>query len=71
MQAVLPEMKERGDGVILATHGIAAVRALPNLNGPGAASAAARNFLHYLNAELSGAGVYAGNLVVGGFIARD
>ena len=70
VQAVLPEMKERGDGVILATHGIAAVRSLPNLSGPGTASAAARNYLHCLNAELSGSGIYVGNLVVGGFIAR-
>ncbi len=70
VQAVAPEMRERRDGVILATHGIAAVRALPNLSGPGTASAAARNYLHCLNAELSGTGVYAGNLVVGGFIAR-
>jgi short-subunit dehydrogenase len=70
VRAVSPEMKERRDGIILATHGIAAVRALPNLSGPGTASAAARNYLHCLNAELSGTGVYAGNLVVGGFIAR-
>jgi NADP-dependent 3-hydroxy acid dehydrogenase YdfG len=70
VQAVLPEMKERGDGVIFATHGVAAVRALPKLSGPGTASAAARNYLHCLNAELAGTGVYAGNLVVGGFIGR-
>lgn len=71
VQAVLPEMKERGDGTILATHGIAAVRPLANLSGPGTATAAARNYLHCLNAELAGTGVFAGNLVVGGFIARS
>ncbi|WP_416069800.1 SDR family NAD(P)-dependent oxidoreductase [Streptomyces sp. AK02-01A] len=70
VRAVLPEMIERGDGAILATHGITTLRALPHLSGPGTVTAATRNYLHSLNAELSDTGVYVGNLIVGGYIAR-
>jgi short-subunit dehydrogenase len=70
VQAVLPGMLERREGAILATHGITAVRSLPHLSGPGTAAAAARNYLHALNAELLDTGVFAGNVVVGGYIRR-
>ena len=71
VQAVLPGMLERRDGAFLATHGITAVRSLPHLSGPGTAAAATRNYLHALNVELADTGVFAGNVVVGGYICRD
>lgn len=71
VQAVLPEMTERGDGAFLLTQGFSAVQASPHFSGPGPVMAAARNYLYSLNGELAGSGVYAGTLAVAAAIARS
>lgn len=71
VQAVLPEMTERGDGAFLLTHGFSAVLPSAHFSGPGPVMAAARNYLYSLNAELTGTGVYAGTLAVAAGIARS
>ncbi|MFE6171476.1 SDR family NAD(P)-dependent oxidoreductase [Streptomyces sp. NPDC056464] len=67
-RAVLPEMTERGDGALLMTTGLTAMRPLPHLSGPGPAMSAARNYLYALNGELADKGVYAGTLTIGAMI---
>lgn len=64
VRAVLPAMLERGQGTILLTQGSFAVQPLPFLSGPGPVMAAARNYVHSLNGELAGTGVYAGTLAI-------
>ncbi|RVX39011.1 short subunit dehydrogenase [Nonomuraea polychroma] len=71
VRAVLPEMTERGDGAILLTHGYSAVQPMPYLSGVGPVMSAARNYLHSLNGELAGTGVYAGTLAIAALIARS
>lgn len=71
VQAVLPEMIERGDGAILLTHGLSAMLPAAHFSGPGPVMSAARNYLHSLNGELAGTGVYAGTINVAGAIARS
>lgn len=71
VQAVLPEMIERGDGAILFTHGFSAMVPAPHFSGPGPVMSAARNYLYSLNGELAGTGVYAGTLNVAAAIARS
>ncbi|WP_449372592.1 hypothetical protein [Arthrobacter psychrolactophilus] len=71
VRAVLPEMLERGDGAILFTHGFSAMMPAPHFSGPGPVMSAARNYLHSLNGELAGTGVYAGTINVAGAIARS
>ncbi|MFE4499290.1 SDR family NAD(P)-dependent oxidoreductase [Rhodococcus sp. NPDC056743] len=71
VQAVLPEMIERGDGAFLLTQGFSAVVPSPNFSGPGPVMAAARNYLYSLNAELADTGVYAGTLAIAAGIARS
>ena len=62
VQAVLPEMLERGDGAILVTHGGTAARPVPGLSGVGPIMAATRNFLFALHGEVADKGVYVGTL---------
>lgn len=71
VQAVLPEMIERGDGAILFTHGFSAMMPAPHFSGPGPVMSAARNYLHSLHGELAGTGVYAGTINIAGAIARS
>ncbi|MEH0420779.1 SDR family NAD(P)-dependent oxidoreductase [Streptomyces sp. B21-083] len=66
--AVLPEMRERGDGAVLMTTGYSAVQPMPHMSGPGPVMSAARNYLYSLNAELAGTGVYAGTLTIAALI---
>lgn len=61
---VLPEMIDRGDGVILAAGGGSALTGLPHMSGMGPAMAGARNYLQSLHAEVAGKGVYVGALYV-------
>lgn len=71
VQAALPEMTERGEGAILLTQGFSAVMPAPHFSGPGPVMAAARNYLHSLNGELAGTGVYAGTVAVAAAVARS
>lgn len=70
-QAVLPEMIERGDGAFLVTHGLSAMMPAPYFSGPGPVMSATRNYVHSLNGELAGTGVYAGTINIAGGIARS
>jgi short-subunit dehydrogenase len=71
IQAVLPELVERGGGAILIGHGETAVHPMAELSGVGPAMAAMRNYLHSLNAEVAASGVYVGTIAVTAMIARS
>jgi short-subunit dehydrogenase len=71
VQAVLPEMLERGAGAILIGHGGTAVHPAAELSGVGPAMAAMRNYVHSLNAEVAASGVYVGTIAVTAMIARS
>lgn len=71
VQAVLPEMIERGSGAFLLTQGFSAVMPAPHFSGPGPVMAAARNYIYSLNGELEGTGVYAGTIAIAAGIARS
>jgi NAD(P)-dependent dehydrogenase (short-subunit alcohol dehydrogenase family) len=71
VQAVLPQMLERGDGGILIGHGLSAVEGMPFMSGIGPVMAATRNYLYSLNGELADQGVYAGTLAVAAMIERS
>lgn len=67
---VLPGMVERGEGTLLYVTGLGAVVPIPLVGVLGPASAAIRTYALTLNAALTGTGVYAGALVIGGLIER-
>jgi short-subunit dehydrogenase len=71
VQAVLPQMLERGDGGILVGHGLSAVEGTPFMSGVGPVMAAARNYLYSLHGELAGKGVYVGTLAIAAMIDRS
>jgi short-subunit dehydrogenase len=71
IQAVLPEMVERGSGAILIGHGASAVHPSAELSGVGPAMAAMRNYVHSLHEELAPRGVYVGTLAISAMIARS
>ncbi|WP_043625750.1 SDR family NAD(P)-dependent oxidoreductase [Nonomuraea candida] len=67
---VLPGMIERGEGGLLFAGGLSSVMPMPPLGALALSSAALRNYALTLNAALSGQGVYAGTLTIGGLIER-
>jgi short-subunit dehydrogenase len=67
---VLPGMLERGAGGLLFAGGVSAVQPMPFLGALAVSSAALRNYVVTLNAGLTGTGVYAGTLTIGGLVAR-
>jgi NADP-dependent 3-hydroxy acid dehydrogenase YdfG len=67
---VLPGMLERGAGGLLFAGGLSAVQPIPFLGALTVISAALRNYVVTLNAGLSGTGVYAGTLTIGGLVER-
>lgn len=69
VNAVLPEMRKRSSGAILAGFGGTAAKGLPFMSGPAPAQAAARNYLHSLHGEVAGAGIHVGMVTVSGVIA--
>lgn len=71
VQAALPSMIEQGDGAIFLTQGFSAVMPAPHFSGPGPVMAAARNYIHSLNGELQGTGVYAATIAVAAAVARS
>jgi NADP-dependent 3-hydroxy acid dehydrogenase YdfG len=66
---VLPGMIERGDGAVLFGLPVNATVPVPQTGNVGAAAAAARSYLHNLNAALADTGVYAGLLQVASMVA--
>jgi NADP-dependent 3-hydroxy acid dehydrogenase YdfG len=69
VNAVLPEFVERGSGAIVIGQGASGVHAMPGMSGPGLPMAATRNYVHSLNGELAGTGVYVGTIAVAAMIA--
>jgi short-subunit dehydrogenase len=56
-QLVLPQMKQRGEGLILNIISDAGINAYPGWGGYGASKAALEHMSRTLNAELEGTGV--------------
>ena len=67
---ILPAMIERGSGGLLFAGGLSAIHPMPALGALTVASAALRNYALTLHAGLTGTGVYAGTLTIGGLIER-
>ncbi|ADI09484.1 short-chain dehydrogenase/reductase SDR [Streptomyces bingchenggensis BCW-1] len=67
---VLPGMVERGAGGLLFAGGLSSVVPMPVLGSLALSSAALRNYALTLNAALSGQGIYAGTVTIGGLIER-
>ncbi|WP_327151707.1 hypothetical protein [Nocardia sp. NBC_01329] len=68
--AVLPAMRARGRGGRLFAGGTSSVRPMPALGQLALASAALRNYAITLHAALTGEGLYAGTLTIGGVVER-
>jgi len=68
VQAVLPDMRERGAGAILGAVAGNAVEGLPYMSGAGIAHGAARNFLFSLHGELAPEGIHVGLVCISGVI---
>ncbi|MEU8101369.1 SDR family NAD(P)-dependent oxidoreductase [Streptomyces rubiginosohelvolus] len=63
--AVLPGMREAGDGALLFTTGTTAVTPVPGMSNSGIALAGLRSWAQGLHRDLAGEGVYVGHLSVG------
>lgn len=61
-------MTERASGAVVVTGGLAAVTPIPGLSGAAPLMAATRNYVHALNAELAGTGVFVGAAYIGAMI---
>ncbi|MEV6414094.1 SDR family NAD(P)-dependent oxidoreductase [Kribbella sp. NPDC051718] len=68
VNAVLPEMLQRGTGTILIPGGLSGKYPIPMLGKLAPASAALRMYVLTLNETLKDTGVYAGALTIGGMI---
>ncbi|WP_406639333.1 SDR family NAD(P)-dependent oxidoreductase [Amycolatopsis sp. WGS_07] len=68
VQAVLGELRERGEGSILISQSVSATEPAPVLSGIGPAMAATRNYIQSLSAEISPDGVHAATLQIGAMI---
>jgi short-subunit dehydrogenase len=68
---VLPEMRSRGDGLILVGQGGSAAQGIPFMSGPGTAMAAARNYLQSLHGELVPAGIRVAMLTITALILNS
>jgi short-subunit dehydrogenase len=71
MNAVLPQMRQRGEGAILAGFGASAVVGEPFMSGPAPAQAAARNYLYSLHGEVLGDGVRVGMVTIAAVIKES
>lgn len=71
LNEVLPELRARKAGPVLAAFGGSAATGIPFLSGPGPALAATRNLIHALHGELAGEGIYAGMLTITATIERS
>jgi len=68
VRALLPGMRERGDGALLFASGTSAITPVPQLGNVGLTLAATRNYVLNLNGALAAEGVYAGVVPIGGLI---
>ncbi|MBB4796171.1 NAD(P)-dependent dehydrogenase (short-subunit alcohol dehydrogenase family) [Streptomyces nodosus] len=64
-RAVLPAMRESGDGALLFTTGMSAVRPMPMMGNTGIAMAGLRNWASAIHGDLAREGVYVGHLSIG------
>ncbi|SHG96893.1 SDR family NAD(P)-dependent oxidoreductase [Streptoalloteichus hindustanus] len=71
VRAVLPGMRERGEGGLLFAAGVSAKYPVPFMGNVGIVLAGLRNYVHNLHAALAGEGVYAGMLPIGALIERS
>ncbi|MFJ9708525.1 SDR family NAD(P)-dependent oxidoreductase [Streptomyces sp. NPDC101234] len=63
--AVLPAMREAGDGALLFTTGTTALTPLPGMGDSGIALAGLRSWAQGLHNDLADEGVYVGHLSIG------
>ena len=68
VRAVLPGMRQRGDGALLFTTGASSVIPVAMMGNHGPAGAALRNYALALNQALAPEGIYAGHLAIDLFI---
>jgi NAD(P)-dependent dehydrogenase (short-subunit alcohol dehydrogenase family) len=68
VNAVLPGMRERGDGVLLFTTGASSVFPIAMMGNAGIAGAALRNYAHTLHQALASEGIYAAHVALDLFI---
>lgn len=68
VRALVPGMRERGDGALLFASGTSAVTPIPQLGNVSLTLAATRNYVLNLNATLAADGVYTGVVHIGGLI---
>ena len=68
VRAVLPGLLERGEGGLLFALAVSASAPYPQIANVGAAAAAARSYAQSLHVSLTGTGVYAGLVQVGGMV---
>ncbi|MFV0375527.1 SDR family NAD(P)-dependent oxidoreductase [Microbacterium sp.] len=71
VQAVLPAMRERGQGTILLTAGIGSIDPVPIFGAMNAAQAATRNWALNLHKRLAGSGVTIAHIAIGLFIGAE
>lgn len=70
-QAVLPAMREAGEGTLLYSTGAGSVDPNPMLGNINAAAAALRNWVINLHKELAGTGIQAAHVAIGAWIGTD
>jgi NAD(P)-dependent dehydrogenase (short-subunit alcohol dehydrogenase family) len=70
-QAVLPAMREAGEGTLLYSTGGGSVDPNPMLGNINAAAAALRNWVISLHKELAGTGIQAAHVAIGAWIGTD
>lgn len=70
VQAVLPSMKERGNGAILFNSGISAIHPIPDLGNTGIVCSGLRNYAQNLHNVLKEEGIYVGFVSVATLIKK-
>ncbi|MCY0924081.1 SDR family NAD(P)-dependent oxidoreductase [Streptomyces sp. H27-G5] len=71
VRAVLPAMRQRGEGAMLFTTGASGLHPLDITANLGLSMAALRNYLYNLHEELKPSNIYVGTITVGDHIAKD
>ena len=71
VQAVLPGMRERGEGTVLLTAGSGSIDPVPIFGAMNMAQAATRNWALNLHKRLTGSGVHVGHVAIGVFIGDE
>ena len=65
VNAVLPEMLARGNGVLFFTSGLSSIIPLASLSNVGIATSGLRNYAYTLHEALADRGIYVGTLCIG------